>query len=136
MRVRNPPRPSPQSQAPLKPEVSPEPFDSVVDPPFFELSLRLAERPRFPLSFAARTAEPTLSRSRRSWSLESKPTANIGANLVVRVCSYSRCFHLKRLSMGMNSRGAKAIIADLSSLSCARVTRFLRRVEESSNGSI
>jgi hypothetical protein len=42
--------------------MGPEPFDPVVDPPFFDLALRLAEaRPRFPLSSTARTARPTPS---------------------------------------------------------------------------
>jgi len=31
----------------------PEPFDPVVDPPFFDLALRLAERTRFALSSTA-----------------------------------------------------------------------------------
>jgi hypothetical protein len=33
--------------------MGPEPFDLVVDPPFFNLALRLAERKRFPLSSTA-----------------------------------------------------------------------------------
>jgi len=43
--------------------MGPEPFDPVIDPPFFDLDLRLAEpRLRFPLSSTtARTAEPTPS---------------------------------------------------------------------------
>lgn len=61
--VRIPPRPIRQEPAPPTPELGLEPFDPVVDPPFFDLALRLAKTPpRFPLSSTtARTAEPTHS---------------------------------------------------------------------------
>jgi hypothetical protein len=53
MRVQIPPRPLCQGPALLEPEIGPEPFDPVVDPPFFDLALQLAQRTRFPLSSTA-----------------------------------------------------------------------------------
>ncbi len=53
MRAQVPPRPLPQGPAPLKLETGPEPFNPVVDPPFFDLAPRLAERMRFHLSSTA-----------------------------------------------------------------------------------
>jgi hypothetical protein len=60
-RVLIPPRPPRQTPAPISPEIAPEPFDPVVDPPFLDLALRLAERQRSSLSSTDREAEPTPS---------------------------------------------------------------------------
>lgn len=59
--VGTPPPPSRQSPTLSEPPIGPEPFDPVIDPPFLDLALRLAERMRSALSSTDRKSRPTPS---------------------------------------------------------------------------